>query len=70
MLELGAGAALPSIVSALSGAERVVVTDFPTLEGERNMSYNMDINMEGISREKTTVMVSSGAPGGASQADE
>jgi predicted nicotinamide N-methyase len=48
---------LPSIVSALSGAERVVVTDYPGDEAERNMAYNLDINMEDDIRKTSVVAV-------------
>lgn len=55
---MGAGAALPSIVSALSGAERVIVTDYPGEEAERNLAYNLDINMEGEVRDRAVAIVS------------
>jgi nicotinamide N-methyltransferase len=54
--ELGAGAALPSIVSALGGAAQVTVTDYPDEELIRNMAYNLDCNL-GTSREKAVAMV-------------
>ena len=57
ILELGAGAALPSIVSVLSGAERVVVTDYPEDESIRNMEYNLDINLEQSHRDSAVVAV-------------
>lgn len=42
MLELGAGAGLPSIVCALSGAKEVVVTDYPDADLVENLRYNID----------------------------
>jgi predicted nicotinamide N-methyase len=41
VLELGAGAGLPSIVCALSGAKQVVVTDYPDAELVENLQYNI-----------------------------
>ena len=42
VLELGAGAGLPSIVSAILGAKKVVVTDFPDADLVANMWKNID----------------------------
>ena len=42
VLELGAGAGLPSLVCALNGAKRVVVTDYPDAELIDNLRYNID----------------------------
>ncbi|KAF2451798.1 hypothetical protein P171DRAFT_11932 [Karstenula rhodostoma CBS 690.94] len=42
VLELGAGAGLPSIVCALSGANEVVVTDYPDAELVENLRYNIE----------------------------
>jgi nicotinamide N-methyltransferase len=42
VLELGAGAGLPSLVCALNGAARVVVTDYPDAELIDNLRYNID----------------------------
>ncbi|KAI0888139.1 uncharacterized protein GGS22DRAFT_93614 [Annulohypoxylon maeteangense] len=41
VLELGAGAGLPSIVCAILGAEKVVVTDFPDPDLVANMKKNI-----------------------------
>jgi nicotinamide N-methyltransferase len=41
VLELGAGAGLPSIVCALNGATQVVVTDYPDAELVENLEYNI-----------------------------
>lgn len=58
ILELGAGAGLPSIVSALSGAKRVVVTDYSDQDLVRNMGYNLDVNLEGACRDAAVEAVS------------
>jgi nicotinamide N-methyltransferase len=42
VLELGAGAGLPSLVCALNGASQVVVTDYPDAELVENLKYNID----------------------------
>jgi EEF1A N-terminal glycine/lysine methyltransferase len=42
VLELGAGAGLPSLVCASKGAKRVVVTDYPEPELIDNLQYNID----------------------------
>jgi nicotinamide N-methyltransferase len=42
VLELGAGAGLPSLVCALNGASQVVVTDYPDAELIENLRYNID----------------------------
>eukprot|EP01101_Sappina_pedata_P009840 TRINITY_DN590_c0_g1_i1.p2 TRINITY_DN590_c0_g1~~TRINITY_DN590_c0_g1_i1.p2 ORF type:complete len:252 (-),score=91.23 TRINITY_DN590_c0_g1_i1:65-820(-) len=44
-LELGAGGALPSLVAALQGASRVVVTDYPDKPLIENIQYNVDTNI-------------------------
>ncbi|KIX04066.1 uncharacterized protein Z518_07619 [Rhinocladiella mackenziei CBS 650.93] len=41
ILELGAGAGLPGLVSAILGARKVVVTDYPDLELIVNLRYNI-----------------------------
>jgi EEF1A N-terminal glycine/lysine methyltransferase len=41
VLELGAGAGLPSLVSAVHGAKCVVVTDYPDAELIENLAYNI-----------------------------
>ncbi|GFZ50910.1 Protein N-methyltransferase NNT1 [Saitozyma sp. JCM 24511] len=45
VLELGAGAGLPSIIAALAGAQRVVVTDYPDASLVENLRYNVDMNV-------------------------
>ena len=42
VLELGAGAGLPSLVCALNGARRVIVTDYPDAELIDNLRYNIN----------------------------
>ena len=42
ILELGAGAGLPSLVSAIHGAKHVVVTDYPDAELVENLQWNVD----------------------------
>jgi len=42
VLELGAGAGLPSLVCALLGAKKVVVTDYPDPELVENLRYNIE----------------------------
>ncbi|KAF1986898.1 hypothetical protein K402DRAFT_412549 [Aulographum hederae CBS 113979] len=41
VLELGAGAGLPSLVCAITGASRVVVTDYPDADLVENLRYNI-----------------------------
>jgi EEF1A N-terminal glycine/lysine methyltransferase len=46
VLELGAGAGLPSLVCAILGAEIVVVTDFPDPDLIENIQYNIEHCLE------------------------
>lgn len=41
MLELGAGAGLPSLVAAILGARKVVVTDYPDADLIANLNHNI-----------------------------
>ncbi|KAK3209598.1 hypothetical protein GRF29_44g91045 [Pseudopithomyces chartarum] len=41
VLELGAGAGLPSLVAAINGARSVVVTDYPDADLVENLRYNV-----------------------------
>ncbi|KAK4506701.1 hypothetical protein PRZ48_000434 [Zasmidium cellare] len=41
VLELGAGAGLPSLISAINGAKQVVVTDYPDAELIENLRLNI-----------------------------
>ncbi|EMC99291.1 hypothetical protein BAUCODRAFT_120564 [Baudoinia panamericana UAMH 10762] len=47
VLELGAGAGLPSIISALQGATTVVVSDYPEAELVENLRLNIEQNCIG-----------------------
>ncbi|KAG0262714.1 nicotinamide n-methyltransferase [Mortierella polycephala] len=42
VLELGAGAALPSFVAAVNGASKVVITDYPDNDLISNIQYNAE----------------------------
>ncbi|BFZ65449.1 Protein N-terminal and lysine N-methyltransferase efm7 [Saitoella coloradoensis] len=55
VLELGAGAGLPSLVAARAGAGRVVVTDYPDRDLMENLEYNVDANITGQHRRKIEV---------------
>lgn len=46
VLELGAGGALPSITSALNGAKKVVITDYPDEFLLDNIRHNVDSNIQ------------------------
>ena len=41
VLELGAGAGLPSLVATILGAQRVVVTDYPDRDLISNIEHNI-----------------------------
>jgi nicotinamide N-methyltransferase len=45
VLELGAGAGLPSLVASILGAKQVVVTDYPDDELIVNLRHNIDHNL-------------------------
>jgi nicotinamide N-methyltransferase len=45
VLELGAGAGLPSLTAAMCGAEKVVITDYPDQSLVDNMVWNADVNL-------------------------
>ncbi|KAH8808485.1 hypothetical protein F5884DRAFT_792386 [Xylogone sp. PMI_703] len=47
VLELGAGAGLPSLVSAVVGARKVVVSDYPDPDLVQNLVFNVEAN-EGV----------------------
>ena len=51
VLEVGAGAGLPSMVCALSGARTVVVTDYPDPELVENMRINAGVVRDVVERE-------------------
>lgn len=46
VLELGAGAGLPSIAAAIWGAKQVVVTDYPDEDLVENMRMNIDATQD------------------------
>ncbi|KAJ5692720.1 Protein N-terminal and lysine N-methyltransferase efm7 [Penicillium macrosclerotiorum] len=48
VLEIGAAAGVPSIVSAIQGARTVVMTDYPDLDLVQNMQYNADLAIDMI----------------------
>ncbi|KAI9505963.1 hypothetical protein BX070DRAFT_187264 [Coemansia spiralis] len=45
VLELGAAGALPSLVAAINGASRVVITDYPDLDLVGNIRKTVSMNM-------------------------
>lgn len=55
MLELGAGAGLPSLTAAICGAEKVVITDYPDQSLVDNMTWNADVNVPSEIRGKVDV---------------
>ncbi|KAL0247185.1 hypothetical protein I308_104220 [Cryptococcus tetragattii IND107] len=55
VLELGAGAGLPSIVCALAGSSKVVVTDYSDEGLLDNLRFNVDVNLEGEEKERIDV---------------
>jgi predicted nicotinamide N-methyase len=46
VLELGAGSGLPSLVAALNGATKIVVTDYPDADLIENLAYNIRSNKQ------------------------
>ena len=42
VLEFGAGAGLPSLVSGILGASKVVITDYPDADLVENIQFNID----------------------------
>jgi nicotinamide N-methyltransferase len=46
ILELGAGAGLPVLVAGVSGAERVVITDYPDEQLVDNIRWNVGCNVQ------------------------
>lgn len=49
VLELGAGAGLPSLISALNSASTVVVTDYPDVDLIDNLKYNIQNSLSAAS---------------------
>ncbi|KAK5099594.1 Protein N-terminal and lysine N-methyltransferase efm7 [Exophiala xenobiotica] len=46
VLELGAGAGLPSLICALHGAKKVVLTDYPDTDLIENLRYNISHSID------------------------
>ncbi|KAK9469918.1 hypothetical protein V1512DRAFT_219628 [Lipomyces arxii] len=46
VLEVGAGAALPSFICAIQGARKIVITDYPETELIENIEYNVEKYVE------------------------
>ena len=59
VLELGAGAGLPSLVAALLGAQCTVVTDYPDAELVENIRWNID-NCHALTPAQRTAMAVEG----------
>lgn len=49
VLELGAAAALPSLICGLNGASKVIATDYPDPDLLQNIQYNID-NCDGLEK--------------------
>ena len=56
VLEIGAGAALPSIVAGLRGARALVVSDYPDDKMLQNMIANLDANLTEAQRSHAEVV--------------
>lgn len=54
VLELGAGAGLPSLVASILGAKQVVVTDYPDNDLIVNLRHNIDQNL--AAQEKSNIV--------------
>ncbi|KAH3678981.1 hypothetical protein WICMUC_001295 [Wickerhamomyces mucosus] len=54
ILELGAAAALPSLIAGYNGARTVVSTDYPDVELIENIQYNVD-HAEGMNKDRVYV---------------
>lgn len=60
VLELGAGAGLPGLISAMLGAQNVVITDYPDADLIANLQHNIDsCNVQFGSSTKISTQVSS-----------
>ncbi|KAL8919294.1 MAG: hypothetical protein Q9208_006859 [Pyrenodesmia sp. 3 TL-2023] len=57
VLELGAGAGMPSIAAAIWGAKNVVVTDYPDEDLVENMRINVEAAKEFLPRSSASVVV-------------
>ncbi|KAG0260805.1 nicotinamide n-methyltransferase [Actinomortierella ambigua] len=56
VLELGAGAALPSLIATVNGASKVIVTDYPDESLIKNIEFNVQQNVPRQMEEKTVVV--------------
>lgn len=57
VLEIGAAAGVPSIVSAILGAKTTVMTDYPDLDLVANMQYNAELAAPSIDSSKSSLYV-------------
>ncbi|KAF9432657.1 nicotinamide n-methyltransferase [Entomortierella beljakovae] len=55
VLELGAGAALPSFVAAVNGASKVIITDYPDNDLVSNIQFNADQVVPQLTRDGTVI---------------
>ncbi len=56
ILELGAGAGLPSIAAAIWGAKQVLVTDYPDEDLVENMKMNIDAAKDILPQSANTIV--------------
>ncbi|KAF9928151.1 nicotinamide n-methyltransferase [Linnemannia zychae] len=56
VLEIGAGAALPSFVAASNGAKKVVITDYPDNDLISNIQYNADHIIPDLTKEGKVIV--------------
>ncbi|KAG0293623.1 nicotinamide n-methyltransferase [Linnemannia gamsii] len=56
VLEIGAGAALPSFVAAVNGANKVVVTDYPDNDLIANIQFNADHIIPELTKNGTVIV--------------
>ncbi|KAK5815220.1 hypothetical protein F5H01DRAFT_309091 [Linnemannia elongata] len=56
VLEIGAGAALPSFVAAVNGATKVVITDYPDNDLIANIQYNADHIVPELTKEGKVIV--------------
>ena len=57
MLEFGAGAGLPSFVTAMLGARKVVITDYPDQDLLENLKYNISTTQSLLPSPKPSMAV-------------
>jgi nicotinamide N-methyltransferase len=55
VLELGAAAGLPSLISSLNGADWVTLTDYPDADLILNMSRNVQVNLSQTQQSRVSV---------------